>query len=103
MIAGNRAFCQLCEFEKAYRGVSKRTADRDHLFRAWRAATGTDDRDPRSSFSVSPVHIKVTDQKTYEDRHKPDIVYAEWTASEKDGGIVVTRIEYGYLKNGEGE
>ena len=55
------------------------------------------------SFSVSPVHIKVTDQKTYEDRDKPDIVYAEWTASEKDGGIVVTRIDCGYLKNGEGE
>jgi hypothetical protein len=53
------------------------------------------------AFTVCPVHLRVTDQKSYEDRHKPDVLYAEWTAFEKDCGIAVTRIEYGYLKNGE--
>ena len=51
------------------------------------------------AFTVSSVHIRVTDQKSYEDRHKPDVIYAEWTAVEKDGGVVVTRTEYGYLEN----
>jgi hypothetical protein len=41
----------------------------------------------------------VTDQKSYDDRHKPEILYAEWAAVEKDGGIVVTRTEYGFLQN----
>jgi hypothetical protein len=40
------------------------------------------------AFTVSSVHIRVTDQKSYEDRHKPDILYAEWRAVEKDSGLV---------------
>ena len=55
------------------------------------------------AFTVCPVHIRVTDQKSYDDRQKPDVLYAEWTAVEKHGEIVVTRTEYGYLKNGEPE
>ena len=53
------------------------------------------------AFTVSQVHIRVTDQKSYEHRHTPDILYAEWTAKEGDGQIVVTRAEYGYLKTAE--
>jgi hypothetical protein len=52
------------------------------------------------AFTISPVHIKVTAQKSYEDRHKPEILYGEWTAVDKDGD---TRTEYGYLKNSEGD
>jgi hypothetical protein len=51
---------------------------------------------------VSSAHIRVTDQKSYEDRHKPDILYAEWTVKEADDQVIVTRTEYRYLKNGEG-
>jgi hypothetical protein len=47
------------------------------------------------AFTVSTVHIKVTDQKSYDDRHKPDIVYAEWVAKEADDQVIVTRTEYG--------
>ena len=53
------------------------------------------------AFAVSPDHVRVTDQKSYEDRDKPDILYGEWTAVDKDGEILVTRTEYGYLKNSE--
>ena len=54
------------------------------------------------AFTVSTVHVRVTDQKSYGDRHKPDILYGEWTAKETDGQVVVTRTEYGCLKKGEG-
>jgi hypothetical protein len=54
------------------------------------------------AFTVSSVHIRVTDQKSFEDRHKPDILYAEWTAKELDGQVIVTRTEYRYLENDEG-
>jgi hypothetical protein len=54
------------------------------------------------AFTVSSVHIRVTDQKSFEDRHKPDILYAQWTAKELDGQVIVTRTEYRYLENDEG-
>lgn len=40
-----------------------------------------------------PLRVRVTDQK----------LYGEWTANEADGQVIVTRIEYGYLKSVEGE
>ena len=55
------------------------------------------------AFVVSSDHVRVTDSKSYDHRHEPDIVYGEWTAKEHDGQVVVTRIEYGYLKNAEAE
>jgi hypothetical protein len=54
------------------------------------------------AFSVSPDHIMVSAQQSYEDRKKPAVLYAEWNAVEKDDEIVVTRTEYGYLKNADG-
>jgi hypothetical protein len=49
------------------------------------------------AFAVSPVNVRVKDQKSYADRDEPGILYAEWTAKEVNGQVVVTRIEYGYL------
>jgi hypothetical protein len=54
------------------------------------------------AFTVNAVHVRVTDQKSYEDRRKPDILYAEWTVREADDQVIVTSTEYGYLRNGEG-
>ena len=45
----------------------------------------------------------MTDSKSYDHRHEPHIVYGEWTAKEADGQVLVTRIEYGYLKKAEAE
>jgi hypothetical protein len=54
------------------------------------------------AFSVSPDHIKVSAQQSYEERKNPPVLYAEWMVKEVDDQVVVTRIEYGYL-NGEGD
>jgi hypothetical protein len=54
-------------------------------------------------FTVCADHVRVTDQKSYEERDKPDVLYGEWTAKEADDQVIVTRTEYGYLKTGEGD
>jgi hypothetical protein len=51
-------------------------------------------------WTISPVRATATPQWKWEDRNKSDrTVYADWRAEEKDGHVVVTRTEYGYLPN----